>query len=51
MKSVGVRQCIIPLAKGEGYQPNFPLDFSLPKIKRMFAVKLIIMHLKVPSEI
>jgi|TARA_B110000285_G_scaffold163884_1_gene183005 hypothetical protein len=40
MKSIGVHQCLIPLSKGEGYQPNFPLDFSLPKIKRMFTVEV-----------
>lgn len=37
---MGVHQCLIPLSKGEGCQPNFPLDFSLPKIKRMFTVEV-----------
>jgi len=40
MKSIGVHQCLIPLSKGEGHQPDFPLDFSLPKIKRMFTVEV-----------
>jgi len=46
MKSIGVRQCLIPLSKGEGYQPNFPLDFSLQKLKECLLLRLIIMRLK-----
>ena len=40
MKSIGVHQCLIPLSKGEGHQPKFPLDFSISKIKRMFTVEV-----------
>ena len=40
MKSIGVHQCLIPLSKGEGHQPKFPLDFSISKIKRMFTIEV-----------
>lgn len=40
MKSIGVHSCLIPLSKGERHQPNFPLDFSLPKLRGMFTVKV-----------
>jgi len=50
IKSIGVHQCIIPLSKGEGYQPNFPIDFSKRKLKNMFTIEVdrdILKELKV----